>query len=406
MAQKLCICHKTLAKKLQIFTKVTSCEKKGTLKAKSFEKPFINPILRITMNKKLLLLLTTCLTLTPALKARSEDGWKVAVGAGAIAGGVALLWHGISEYNARTSLSDDKNSVIQVEELTNLCNVRYNTLSNLTEQHSSKPSIASYIHVTWGSFNACNLEFQRDFSNLNDALAHLKTNLEYWQDLDSRESLANRGERIRPSAQQLLRQLQTLCTFLKREEAYFSLYEVVNQQTEYLNPQDPFQHLSAAQLIDSDCRELQRALLRLERSNRPDYDDSALLKSAHLLLNGLNDQRNRLMQSNEYHAELQLKLRDDREKERIAIQNRLARAEEEKAHAERDKVNAMHERNRIEQESAWREEQEMKKIRNRLERIENRLHELKNKTEHPPYQPESPEFYLWIRGELSGFDQF
>jgi hypothetical protein len=338
--------------------------------------------------------------MTPGLLLHSKnssahDEWKIAVGAGAIIAGGALLWHGISEYNTRASLADDKASVDTVYELTQKILQRYRSFIKHSLQYKEK--LAQHILSSGSSIEAFVQQLEHDNCRFDQAIARLETNYDYWARAEERVALRRRAEDLLQEGHVLQRQMHDFVAFVQESVAYLILFELVGRPSHYFNPNDPFQNIHAADAMDVECKELLRAISCLERSRGLDQEDRTLLARAEKLVDGLEKQRDVLMTSTLYTRELQLKLQDEREQERIAIQRRLAKAEEEKAHA-------LSERNRIEEQARWQEERELARVRERLARVENRLRELKRKTENPPCSPESEEFYLWIRGELTSCD--
>ncbi|HBY05902.1 MAG: hypothetical protein UV38_C0006G0005 [candidate division TM6 bacterium GW2011_GWE2_42_60] len=344
------------------------------------------------------LLLTSCMAVGLLLQPKAlsaNDEWKVAVGAGAIIAGGALLWHGISEYNTRASLADDKESVDTVYELTRTLSQRYHLF--LGRSSLNKEALAREILSLGDDVESFKEQIERDSCDFDRALARLETNYDYWARAEERAALRRRSEGLLTEGRTLQRKIHNLRTFVADSFAYLALFELVGKPVSYFNPVDPFQNIHAAEAMDRDCENLLRAVTRLERIEELDQEDYKLLHRAEELIEGLEEQEETLVTSPLYNHELQLKLQDEREQERLTIQRRMAKAEEEKAHA-------LVERNRIAEQARWKEECELAHVRERLARVENRIKDLKRKTENPPYRPESEEFYLWIRGELTGCD--
>jgi len=343
-------------------------------------------------------LLAACMTIGLFLQPRdlsANDDWKIAVGTGAIIAGGALLWHGISEYNTRASLADDKESVDNVYELTRTLSQRYHLF--LGRSPLNKESLAREILALGDGVESFKEQIERDSRNFDRAIARLETNYDYWARTEERAALRRRSEGLLTEGRVLQRKVQNLRTFVADSFAYLILFELAGKSTSYFNPVDPFQNIHAAEAMDRDCDQLLRAVVCLEGIEELDQEDYKLLQRAEKLIKGLEEQEEDLVTSPLYNHELQLKLQDEREQERITIQRRMAKAEEEKARA-------LSERNRIAEQACWQEKCELTRVKDRLERVENRIKDLKRKTENPPYRPESEEFYLWIRGELTGCD--
>lgn len=344
------------------------------------------------------LFLLACTTFTLLLQpsnVSAHDEWKIAVGAGALVAGGALLWHGISEYNVRASLADDKLSVDTVYELTQKLSQRYRFFLKLS--FARKEALACEILSSGNCVESFIQQLEHDNSSFSQAIARLETNYDYWACAEERAALRRRAEGILHDGHILQRYLSDFVRLVNENTAYLALFELVGKSAHYFDPSDPFQNIHAADAMERDCRALFRAISCLERSRVIDQEDRALLCRAEKLAKGLEKQKELLVTSTSYTHELQLKLQDEREKEHIAVQQRIARAEEEKARA-------LRERNRIEEQARWQEECEQARVRERLARIESRLKELKRKTDNPPCSPESEEFYLWIRGELTNCD--